>query len=249
MKLKSIKILALVLALGSSLAACSEEQLSQATSKNEIHAEKKNSLPIYDANDWRTILVNRDHMLPKELEIQLTSITKNAKKGQQMDSRISNVYQEMVTAAKKEEINLYFRSGFRPIKLQKTYYESQVQDYKNKGLSDKEASAKVLEYTQYPGASEHHTGLALDITSVEWEHTGGDLNDKFDTTDTFKWLDKHAAEYGFILRYPKDKESITGIKYEPWHYRYVGKEVATYLKENGLTLEEYDQKVKSSNRK
>ena len=90
-----------------------------------------------------------------------------------------------------------------------------------------------MEYLQYPGASEHHTGLALDIISVEWQNTVEDLNAKFETTDAFKWLDKNVAEYGFTLRYPKDKENITGIKYEPWHYRYVGKEVAVYLKEKG----------------
>lgn len=88
--------------------------------------------------------------------------------------------------------------------------------------------------------------MALDIISVEWQNTVGELVDRFDTTDAFRWLDKHAAEYGFILRYPKGKEDITGIKYEPWHYRYVGKKIATYLKKTGLTLEEYDEKIKSS---
>ena len=145
----------------------------------------------------------------------------------------------------KEGINLYLRSGYRAIKLQQTYYDASVKSYKSQGLSDKEASAKALEYLQYPGASEHHTGLALDIISVEWQNTVEDLNAKFETTDAFKWLDKNVAEYGFTLRYPKDKENITGIKYEPWHYRYVGKEVAVYLKEKGLTLEEYNEKIKS----
>lgn len=152
----------------------------------------------------------------------------------------------METDAEKEGINLYFRSGYRSIKLQKKFYDTAVKNYKVQGLSDKDASTKALEYIQYPGASEHHTGLALDIISVEWQNTVGELVDRFDTTDAFRWLDKHAAEYGFILRYPKGKEDITGIKYEPWHYRYVGKKIATYLKKTGLTLEEYDEKIKSS---
>ncbi|QWI72930.1 M15 family metallopeptidase (plasmid) [Bacillus mycoides] len=242
MNLRTIKILALVLVVGSAFAACSEKKVSQETVKYE---DKKDELPISNPNDWRIILVNREHMLSKELGIQLTNITQDAVLNMKMDSRISNSYQDMVTAAKKDGINLFLRSSYRAVKLQQTYYDNTFKDYKTRGLSDKDASAKTLEYIQYPGASEHHTGLALDIISVEWQNTVKELIAKFDTTDAFKWLDKHATEYGFILRYPKDKENITGIKYEPWHYRYVGKEVATYLKEKGLTLEEYYKKVES----
>ena len=233
--------------MGCSLAACSGEQTSKATTnnKNEKNVNKKDVLPISDPNDWRIILVNREHMLSKEIGIELTSITQNAKPNMKIDSRIATSYQDMVAAAKKEGINLYLRSGYRAIKLQQTYYDASVKSYKSQGLSDEEASAKALEYLQYPGASEHHTGLALDIISVEWQNTVEDLNATFENTDAFKWLDKNAAEYGFIIRYPKDKENITGIKYEPWHYRYVGKEVAAYLKEKGLTLEEYSEKIKS----
>ncbi|PFL15198.1 D-Ala-D-Ala carboxypeptidase VanY [Bacillus cereus] len=237
----------MVLAMGCSLAACSGEQTSKATTnnKNEKNVNKKDVLPISDPNDWRIILVNREHMLSKEIGIELTSITQNAKPNMKIDSRIATSYQDMVAAAKKDGINLYLRSGYRAIKLQQTYYDASVKSYKSQGLSDEEASAKALEYLQYPGASEHHTGLALDIISVEWQNTVEDLNATFENTDAFKWLDKNAAEYGFIIRYPKDKENITGIKYEPWHYRYVGKEVAAYLKEKGLTLEEYSEKIKS----
>lgn len=211
-----------------------------------MHAEKKGSLSTSDSNNWNSILVNREHILSQELGVQLTSTAQNAKSGEKMDCRILNFYQKMETDAEKEGINLYFRSGYRSIKLQKKFYDTAVKNYKVQGLSDKDASAKALEYIQYPGASEHHTGLALDIISVEWQNTVGELVDRFDTTDAFRWLDKHAAEYGFILRYPKGKEDITGIKYEPWHYRYVGKKIATYLKKTGLTLEEYDKKIKSS---
>jgi len=233
--------------MGCSLAACSGEQTSKATTnnKNEKNVNKKDVLPISDPNDWRIILVNREHMLSKEIGIELTSITQNAKPNMKIDSRNATSYQDMVAAAKKDGINLYLRSGYRAIKLQQTYYDASVKSYKSQGLSDEEASAKALEYLQYPGASEHHTGLALDIISVEWQNTVEDLNATFENTDAFKWLDKNAAEYGFIIRYPKDKENITGIKYEPWHYRYVGKEVAAYLKEKGLTLEEYSEKIKS----
>lgn len=248
MNSKKIKSLTMIVAIGISLTACSENIIKNNT---EMHIDKKEAidkkevLPISNLNDWRIILVNRDHILSNELSIQLTNITENAHPNMKIAERISRDYQDMVAAAKADGINLYLRSSHRTIKLQQTYYDSTFKLYKSQGLSDKDAKTKVLEYIQYPGASEHHTGLALDIISVEWENTVKDLTDRFDTTDAFKWLDKHAVDYGFIMRYPKGKENVTGIKYEPWHYRYVGKDVAIYLKEKDLTLEEYHQKVKS----
>ncbi|WP_002090209.1 M15 family metallopeptidase [Bacillus cereus] len=240
----------MIVGIGITLTACSENTMKNKNAmdseKNntEMSTNKKDSLPISNPNDWRIILVNRDNILSKELSIQLTNITENAHPDMKINERILSDYQDMVAAAKADGINLYLRSSHRTIKLQQTYYESTFKSYKSQGLSDKDAKAKTLEYVQLPGASEHHTGLALDIISVEWQNTVKDLNEHFDTTDAFKWLNEHATDYGFIIRYPKGKENITGVKYEPWHYRYVGKDVAIYLKEQGLTLEEYCQKIK-----
>ncbi|MFJ8530348.1 D-alanyl-D-alanine carboxypeptidase family protein [Bacillus sp. NPDC094106] len=245
MKLSKVTILGLIFVIFISLVACSEykKNNNKAEGRDENKVDKKSDLPISNPNDWRIILVNRDHILSEELNIELASITKNAHQNMKIDRRISSDYQDMVTAANKEGINLYLRSSYRTIKLQKSYYNASVNLYKSQGFSNEGVVRKVLEYVQYPGASEHHTGLALDIISVEWQKNVEELIDRFDTTDAFRWLDKHAANYGFILRYPKGKEKITGIKYEPWHYRYVGKEVAIYLKEKNLTLEEYCSKV------
>jgi D-alanyl-D-alanine carboxypeptidase len=242
MKLSKLVILGLIF-IG--LVACSEKQkkIYKAEEKVENIADKKMDLPIANPNDWRIILVNRDHMLPEELNIELEKITKNAHPNMKVDRRILRDYQDMVTAANEDGINLYLRSSFRTIKLQKSYYDATFNVYKSQGFSNEDAASKVLEYIQYPGASEHHTGLALDIISVEWQKDGKELTDLFDTTNAFKWLNIHAANYGFILRYPKEKEKVTGINYEPWHYRYVGKEVAVYLKEKNLTLEEYHSRV------
>ena len=242
MKLSKVTILGLIFAICISLVACSENKKNskKAEEHDKNKVDNKIDLPISDPNDWRIILVNRNHILSEELNVELASITKNAHPNMKIDRRILSDYQEMVTAAKKEGINLYLRSSYRTIKLQKSYYDASVKLYKAQGFSNE---AKALKYVQYPGANEHHTGLALDIISVEWQKNVEELTDRFDTTNAFRWLDKHAENYGFILRYPKDKENITGIKYEPWHYRYVGKEVAIYLKEKNLTLEEYCSKV------
>ncbi|MED1305512.1 M15 family metallopeptidase [Bacillus thuringiensis] len=240
----------MIVGIGINLTACSEYTINnkndQDSEKNntEMSKNKKDSLPISNPNDWRITLVNRNHILLKELSIPLTNVTENAHPNMKIDKRISSDYQDMVAAAKADGINLYLRSSHRTIELQRTYYESTFKSYKSQGLSDEDAKAKTLEYIQYPGASEHHTGLALDIISVEWQNTAKHLTEHFDNTDSFKWLDEYAAEYGFIIRYPKGKENITGVNYEPWHYRYVGKDVAIYLKEQGLTLEEYCQKIK-----
>ena len=98
---------------------------------------------------------------------------------------------------------------------------------------------EAAKWVAIPGTSEHNTGLATDIVSSDWYTYNSDLEQSFEETDTFKWLYEHCADYGFILRFPKGKESVTGIVYEPWHYRYVGKDVAKYIMENDLTLEEF----------
>lgn len=242
MKLGKLVMLGLIF-IG--LVACSENQKNKPKAEEKVEniTDKKIDLPIANPNDWRIIIVNRDHMLPEELNIELEKITKNAHPNMKVDRRILRDYQDMFTAANEDGINLYLRSSFRTIKLQKSYYDATFNVYKSQGFSNEDAASKVLEYIQYPGASEHHTGLAVDIISVEWQQDGKELSELFDTTNAFKWLNIHAANYGFILRYPKGKEKVTGINYEPWHYRYVGKEVAVYLKEKNLTLEEYHSRI------
>ena len=123
---------------------------------------------------------------------------------------------EMFDAAKKENITLIINDSYRS-------YEEQKETHRYYGDS----------IAARPGASEHNTGLAIDVV------TYGADGDNFDQTEAFRWLTKHAHEYGFILRYPKDKEYLTGYDYESWHYRYVGKDVATKIHESGITFDEY----------
>jgi len=138
-------------------------------------------------------------------------------------------YIEMNDAAKKEGLSMKIVSAYRTEAYQRNLYNSRVRN-RGKVYADK--------YSARPGFSEHQTGLAVDINSTRVA---------FEYSDEFKWLQKHAHEYGFILRYPKGKEWITGYAYEPWHYRYVGVDVAKIIYEEGITYEEYYAKYISSN--
>lgn len=133
-------------------------------------------------------------------------------------------FEKMAKAAKKNNLNIIVVSAYRSYNYQQNLYSNYVEekgeDYANM------ASAKA-------GHSEHQTGLALDIANQSLDY------DNFENTKEFEWMSKNAHKYGFILRYPKAKFHITGFKYEPWHYRYVGINIATYIYENNLTLEEY----------
>ena len=106
---------------------------------------------------------------------------------------------------------------------------------RDSSLTYEQAADKAKTINAYPGTSEHELGLAADIVTPSYQM----LNSDFDKTATFKWLKTHCAEYGFILRYPKEKQDITRIIYEPWHYRYVGKEAASEIYSQGICLEEY----------
>ena len=137
-----------------------------------------------------------------------------------------DAYLKMYEDAKKQGFNLKICSGFR------TYDGQQQLFYNALGVGEEYAHMS----SAYPGRSEHHTGLAIDITSASM---GWGLTQDFADYPDGKWLDEHCQEYGFILRYLKGAEDITGYKYEPWHFRYVGVEVATEIMEKGITLEEY----------
>ncbi len=143
--------------------------------------------------------------------------------GQGLTSETSAAFTKMQTAAKEAGLNIFIKSGFRSYQLQTEVYNNWVK---------LNGQARADTYSARPGHSEHQSGLAMDINLIEQE---------FANTEEFKWLQKNAYKYGFILRYPKEKESITGYIYEPWHYRYVGVSLAEELYNNGnwITLEEY----------
>lgn len=188
---------------------------------------------LYEENKELLILVNKEHaMEDASYENNLRQICN----GRLQASKV--LYSDLVdllAAAGEEGYQYWIASAYRSKERQQELVDEDVARYMAQGMSRQEALAKTYEQTMPAGKSEHETGLALDILCSE--------NLNMDETQAEepgnKWLVEHAHEYGFVLRYPAGKEEITGIFYEPWHFRYVGKEVAVFLRENELTLEEF----------
>jgi len=197
--------------------------------KEEIEEiqEEEEELP----GDWNLILVNQTHLVPEDYQVELKSIGN----GHQIDARAYDDYREMIKAAKKEGVYIYVTSSYRDMEKQTKLHEQKIESLVMEGYPYEEAKELAAQVVAIPGTSEHHLGLALDLVSSEYRK----LDEKQENTKGFKWLKEHCAEYGFILRYPNGKTDITGIIYEPWHFRYVGKEAAQEIMEAGLTLEEY----------
>ncbi len=195
----------------------------------------------FDFSAWNMILVNPDHPIPDNYPQKLAWLSLNGR-DRQVNSLCVDAFREMVNAAKEDGIILLLRSTYRGIALQTESFNNKVQEYVNKGYSKDEATKLAATIVAVPGTSEHHTGLAADITTPSYDR----LNAGFENTDAFKWLVTHCAEYGFILRYPKDKTEITKIIYEPWHYRYVGKEAAQIIMSEGICYEEFVEKYGSN---
>ena len=181
----------------------------------------ENSLPDVDITSWEFLLANPTHPIG-EYTPQTETI-----EGQQLDYRIIEPMREFVAAARAEGLSVYLSSGYRTYADQNYLFNRKI----GQGYSEEDAAKIVAR----PGTSEHQTGLACDITDQYYELKDSSL----EQTATYKWMCQHCHEYGFIVRYTNDKKDITGIIYEPWHFRYVGVEAATYIMENGLCLEEF----------
>lgn len=181
--------------------------------------------------DWNLLLVNAAHPIPENFQIETTPLTN----GQAVDSRIYQKLQDMMDAARANGLEPLICSSYRTMEKQTDLFKAQVQSCMKQGYSQEEAEKQAAVWVAPPGTSEHQLGLAVDIVSTSYQL----LDEEQENTPEQKWLMKHCAEYGFILRYPTDKSSVTGIGYEPWHYRYVGKEAAKEIMERGICLEEY----------
>ena len=180
-----------------------------------------------DEAEWYLTLVNSSYRIPDSYEPDLVYVCGS---GERLDRKVAEHYEKMYNAAKEDGVDLVPCSGYRSYELQERNYNNKVSFYESQGYSHKEAKVKAATIIMPPGSSEHNLGYAMDIVCVdEW----------FEDTAEFKWLTEHAADYGFIMRYPKDKQDITKVIYEPWHWRYVGVELAKELKDSGLVLEEY----------
>ncbi len=156
------------------------------------------------------------------------------------DVRCSEALMEMYHACQEAGCNPYITSAYRTYWMQFDLYQNKIiRCILEDGFSEEEAPVEAAKQVAVPGTSEHELGLAFDI--IDFEYTN--LDDEQENTATQQWLMKHCWEYGFILRYPNGTSNITGIIYEPWHYRYVGKVAAKAISERGITLEEYLQLI------
>jgi len=176
--------------------------------------------------DGNLMLLNKFHYLNEDYNpddiVKISNMY--AYDNNSIKEEVYTAYKKMWNAAKKEDLTLIVTSSYRSYDTQENLWETRANKY-GEEEADKE--------TARAGFSEHQTGLALDIV------TYNSLLNDFENTDEFKWLQKNAHKYGFILRYPKDKEDITGYSYESWHYRYVGVDVATQIYEENITFDEY----------
>ena len=193
----------------------------------------------FRSDDWRLVLVNKQHPIPDDYELKLGSI-KTSRGSMKCDRRIIADLEKMIEDARKDGINLVICSPYRPSTRQKYLFNKKVKVYVKSGNSYMDSYYLSAQAVNIPGSSEHEIGLALDIVSDRYSG----LNEGFADTDAGKWLAKHCMEYGFVLRYPKGKESITGIEYEPWHFRYVGKEAAEYMSSEKICLEEFKEQIR-----
>lgn len=184
-------------------------------------------------NNYLT-LVNKWNPMDPEYKPKLAEVAE----GHLLDSSIVGNLQDMIRDAKKAGHIIYIISAYRDITRQTYLYEEEVKEWLAKGYSQRGAEREAAKVVAYPGTSEHHLGLAVDLVSEE--HV--ELDEGAEQTKGYQWLVQHCHEYGFILRYPNGATDITGIIYEPWHFRYVGEEAAEEIMRQGITLEEHLEK-------
>ena len=192
--------------------------------------------PDIDINEWQFVLVNADNPLDPQ-DYAPPEIVNVSSSNCPVDSRIAEPLMAFADATAAQGLQVYLSSGYRSYNEQSQLFTRKVTE-----VGSEDAAARIV---TRPGTSEHQTGLCCDITDY---YRNPKAWQDLEPTATFQWMVQHCQEYGFILRYPKDKsgldtnaaaESVTGIIYEPWHFRYVGVEAAAYIMENGLCLEEF----------
>lgn len=190
---------------------------------------------------WSTMLVNQWSYMPEGYvpDVREISYEGVSPLNNKFDVRAADALEKMLADARSAGYNMYLVSAYRSHDYQVSLFNRKVNEYKALGYDDATAYSEASQWVAIPGTSEHCTGLAADIVSSTWYNYNSDLTHDFEDTDHFDWLYEHCADYGFILRYPKGAEAITGITYEPWHYRFVGIDAAKYIMENHITLEEF----------
>lgn len=184
-----------------------------------------------ELRDELLMLVNYKNKIPEDWEVNLIPLNDQ----QSIDRRAYQALQDMLNDAKKAGLEILVCSSYRTYDKQKELFVNKVKDYLREGYSYNEAQEAASMWVAKPNTSEHQLGLAVDLVSKDNQR----LDSSQEKTEEQQWLIKNCWRYGFILRYPADKSSITKIGYEPWHYRYVGNDHAKKIMEQGACLEEY----------
>lgn len=194
-------------------------------------AARSHQLKNAQEQEWNLLLVNPWNPIPENYEPELTYL----RNGQAVDSRCYPELQQMMDDCRAAGFDPLICASYRTMEKQEALFEDKEARLIREGCPENEVEAEAAKVVAYPGTSEHQLGLALDIVDVSYQQ----LDTEQENTPVQQWLMKNSWKYGFVLRYPTDKSDITGIIYEPWHYRYVGKEAAAEMYENKLCLEEY----------
>lgn len=181
--------------------------------------------------EWYLLLVNKWNPIDRDYSMDLVEL----RNGHSVDIRAYPDLQDMMDDARAEGLQPIICSSYRTNQKQRDLFKNQVDKYIAQGLTEEEAEEQAAKWVAVPGTSEHQTGLAVDIVALDYQI----LDEGQEDTPEQKWLMENSYKYGYILRYPTEKSDITGIHYEPWHYRYVGKEAAKEIYDLGICLEEY----------
>ena len=203
-------------------------ELTEPSTSKTLVSSSERKIINPDQALWSLVVVNGTRAMPEGYKPQLKAV---AGTDVMLDYRVADHYTAMYNAAKKDGVTLTPYSGYRSYDRQKRNYNNLTEEYMQKyNLSREDAAVKAATVILPPGTSEHNLGLAMDICNT---------NSSFAQQKEYRWLMEHAHEYGFILRYTAEKQPITGIIPEPWHWRYVGVEYAAEIKNSGLCLEEW----------
>lgn len=230
-----------VISVGKKDNASSDVSSIQSDNMSDVSSEQP-STPSYpatgpnglDANYSNLLLVNGENPLPEDYDYEgnLTTIPDEYINGslKQIDKNVWPYMKAMIDAAWADGVKLYVWSPYRSYSTQNMLFQKQVDRQIANGIPEDQAEEKAATVVARPGTSEHHTGLAADFNMAD---------DKFETTEMYAWMQQHAADYGFIMRYSGEKQSITGVIHESWHYRFVGINTAKEMNRLNMCLEEY----------
>lgn len=204
------------------------EEPEESTTEEPVIWDNYNPSKVLLSENWMLALINKNYPLDKNYSMSTGTVVEGS--SVTADIRVAEAYRQMYNAAMNEDIVLTPYSGYCSYQRQKVIYDNKVQAFLLQGLSEEEAKQSAEKRVEPAGCSENGAGLAVDVISA----SAG-----FASTNEYKWLVANAHNFGFVLRYPEDKTEITGMIYQPWHWRYVGVDVATEMKDQNLCLEEY----------